>query len=381
MPHRVFFYVQHLLGLGHLVRSLRIARALEAAGTDVLLVMGGVPVAGLDVAGLRIVHLPPVRSGAQALSSLMHPDGRVFSEADKAARCAQLLGHFDAFAPDCLLIEAFPFGRRAMRFELLPLLHRAQARESPPLIVSSVRDILQRELRPARIDDYAALVQRFFDMVLVHGDPHLARFDETFAAADRIASRIAYTGIVAPPPLPPATHRAGVILSVGGGAVGAILLGTALRALPLSRLAREPCLVLTGPNMPQAQMSALAAQSSPNTTVETFVADLPQRLAAARLSISQAGYNSVADILVAGCASVLVPYADGGETEQSERATRLHARGLCVSVPAGTLSPAALATAIDAALDLPRAALPLNLDGARNSAALLAKALAARRVG
>ena len=38
---RVFFYVQHLLGIGHLVRASRIAQALQAAGFDVTLVTGG----------------------------------------------------------------------------------------------------------------------------------------------------------------------------------------------------------------------------------------------------------------------------------------------------------------------------------------------------
>ena len=42
-PH-VFLYVQHLLGIGHLVRSNRIATGLLAAGFDVTLAMGGTAV-------------------------------------------------------------------------------------------------------------------------------------------------------------------------------------------------------------------------------------------------------------------------------------------------------------------------------------------------
>ena len=36
-------YVQHLLGIGHLVRAGALARGLEAAGIRVVLVSGGMP--------------------------------------------------------------------------------------------------------------------------------------------------------------------------------------------------------------------------------------------------------------------------------------------------------------------------------------------------
>ena len=41
MTGRVFFYVQHLLGIGHLRRAATLARAMAAGGFDVLLVSGG----------------------------------------------------------------------------------------------------------------------------------------------------------------------------------------------------------------------------------------------------------------------------------------------------------------------------------------------------
>ena len=128
MTRRVMFYVQHLLGIGHVVRATRIARALAAGPFEVDLVMGGAPVAGLDAGRARLVQLPPVRAGAQGFSELVDAEGAPLTDAAKDARRDALLAHFDAFAPDILLIEAFPFGRRQMRFELLPLLERADGR-------------------------------------------------------------------------------------------------------------------------------------------------------------------------------------------------------------------------------------------------------------
>jgi predicted glycosyltransferase len=47
MSPRVFFHVQHLLGIGHLRRAAVLARAMAANGFDVLLVSGGAPVTDL----------------------------------------------------------------------------------------------------------------------------------------------------------------------------------------------------------------------------------------------------------------------------------------------------------------------------------------------
>ena len=54
---RVFFYVQHLLGIGHLKRAATLAQALRAAGFEVTLASGGAPVKGIEV-----LQLPPVSS-------------------------------------------------------------------------------------------------------------------------------------------------------------------------------------------------------------------------------------------------------------------------------------------------------------------------------
>ena len=41
MTHRVLFYVQHLLGIGHLKRAAILAEAMAAMGLDVTVAYGG----------------------------------------------------------------------------------------------------------------------------------------------------------------------------------------------------------------------------------------------------------------------------------------------------------------------------------------------------
>ena len=56
MSDKILFYVQHLLGIGHLVRSFRVARALADAGFDVTIASGGAPVPGIAPGKARLVQ-------------------------------------------------------------------------------------------------------------------------------------------------------------------------------------------------------------------------------------------------------------------------------------------------------------------------------------
>jgi predicted glycosyltransferase len=374
---KIMFYVQHLLGIGHLVRASRISTALAAAGHEVTVVSGGMPVIGFPPAGVALEQLEPLRSADGSFSSLVDETGAPANEDLRDSRRRQLLAIHDRLMPDCLVIEAYPFARRQMRFELVPLLEHVHAggRANRAMVVSSVRDILQPKA-PQRGKATADLVRRHFDLVLVHGDEAFARFGETFSETDSIADRLAYTGMVAPLPdqaLPPADRRFDVVVSAGGGAVGTALLNAAIVAKNMTRLSGARWLVVTGPNLPADQLDALQRTAGSGVTLSRFEPDLAGLIATARLSVSQAGYNTVADVLRAGCASVLVPFEGKGELEQLLRAGRLEAAGRAVMVREAELNAGSLAQAIDRALELDIALAPaFNLDGAGNSASLLA---------
>jgi predicted glycosyltransferase len=380
MSARALIYVQHLLGIGHLARVNRIARALHAAGVRTTLVQGG-PDAGLaPVDGVELIRLAPVKVTASDMATLLHTDGHVFTESDKTARCDQLLACLRRTQPDILVLEAFPFGRRQMRFELMPLLDQARAM-NVPVIAASIRDLLQENRKPGRAEETVDLLSRHFDLVLVHGDPELTPLARTFPLAHRIADRTHYTGLVGPAP-PAAIHRTyAVVVSAGGGVVGANLLEAAIRAAQLTPFRDDRWLVLAGPNLPEAdsnRLKALAADTSARIEVIRSVPDLPVYLAGARVSISQAGYNTVADILVAGCAAVLVPFASGGETEQTMRADALAASGRAIVVGEDSLDPASIAAAISQAVSLSQAPV-MQLDGGARTAAILLTELARKK--
>ena len=376
------FYVQHLLGIGHLRRAELLAHALAAHGFDVVVLSGGLPVVGEDWGAARIVRLPPARAAGVDFKSLIDAHDRPIDDAWRAARRDALLDAVAAARPAVLLLEGFPFARRQFRFELVPLLDRLAAQPARPLVVSSIRDILVAKPDPARVAEVVATIERSIDRVLVHGDPSLIRLDATFPGAAAIADRLCYTGFVAAPASPPvesAAARETVVVSVGGGAVGAELLLAACRARALSQARDRPWLLLTGPMMPEPRVAAIRAAAPPGVTVERHRDDFRRLLGGAVLSISQAGYNTVLDLLQAGPRMVLVPFAAAGETEQALRARLLADAGRAVVIDEASLTPDRLAAAVDRALTAPPPPpMAINCDGAAASARAIRGWLAER---
>ena len=372
---RVFFYVQHLLGIGHLRRAAVLARALAAGGFDVLLVSGGAPVEGLVLGGARFHQLPPLRAADESLRDLAQLDGSPVDKAFQRRRTDALLGLLRAEAPDVVLTEQFPFGRTRLRFELLPLLEAARGRS---LIVCSVRDVVRRA-RPERVAETVELLDRF-DAVLIHSDPGLVPFERSFAGWARIKERAFYTGYVSERDLAQGMQSAegkdGVVVSVGGGAVGAPLLKAAIAARSKTALADRTWRLLVGENLPAQDRAALAGEKG--IVVEPARADFTTLLRNATLSISQAGYNTTIETLCCADRAVLVPFATERETEQADRAEALAERGLVAVVPPATLSAQSLADAVGRALAGPslKSFPACDIDGGRKTAALLHRLLA-----
>jgi len=383
MTGSVLLYVQHLLGIGHLRRSLRIVDALVREGIRVTLISGGEPLSSLArTSAERVIQLPPIRALDAGFKVLVDEMGRPIDDKLRAARRSALVDAFEDEQPDVLLIEAFPFGRRAFRFELDALIEAAGERRPRPLILCSLRDIVVLPNDPRRPREIVDRVRNDFDFVLVHGDPAFIPLEDSFPLASEISDRLIYTGYIAE------AYEAGeaaasdetagvgeVVVSVGGGAVGGALLKTAIETRRQGCLANLGWRLLAGPNLPEPEFAALAAALPEGVVLERYRPDFPQILRRCRVSVSQAGYNTVLDILAARAAAVVVPFASGHETEQSLRAERLAARGVLELLPENQLSPERLASAIDRAISARRATIVIDTGGARRTARTIAEVI------
>ena len=362
-PPAILFWVQHLLGVGHLARTAALARGAAAHGFAAHIASGGPGVPDICTGAAALHQLPALRAADASFRGLVSEHGAPVTDADWRARRKRLASVLRKIRPQLIVLEHFPFGRRAFREEIAGLLDCARSLGTIKVAVS-VRDILVGR-KPERWAETAGFIERHVDRVFVHGDPAFVALDETFPLAARIAPILDYTGYV---DLLPAGAEAAaqaepeILVSSGGGAVGSAL-RTAALALGAGPNG-QPIRVRAGPAVPAPDLGKLQALAGPRVVVERNRSDFRARLAACACSVSQAGYNTVVDLLKTGAPSVLIPFDAAGETEQMRRARRLEALDRAVVLPEASLTAQRLDEAIAAAQALPRRPVPVRLDGA-----------------
>jgi predicted glycosyltransferase len=382
-------YCQHVLGIGHLVRSVEIARALSHH-SDVTFVSGGAAVSGFPFPPhVELVQLPPIEFDEDFVA-LKNCETSYNMEELQDLRRQKLLRLFDMLRPDALVIELFPFGRKRFAFELIPLLERAQNKSPETLVACSLRDIVVEKSDRAKHEDrVCGIVNAYFDLILVHCDPCFIKLDETFHRAGDLQCDIRYTGFVRQQE-PGSTTDAGpvcptIVASIGSGRYrqGQLLLEAVVRAAALLQ-SRIPHLfrIFAGPFMPEDVYGRLRrlARGAQNVEIETYSTQFLHHLRRASLSVSMGGYNTIMNLLATGVPSLVYPYTPNEDREQHIRAKRLESLGIVELLYPETLAPDLLASKIVRMLAPRQApfAFDFDMDGASNAASILRSAVAAR---
>lgn len=399
MGARVLIAVTHLLGSGHLVRARHLARALADAGHRVTLASGGMPLRGEPGEAFAYVQLPPVRVEGVDFRNLLDEAGQPIDAAFRARRKALLLALATRLAPDVVITEHFPFGRRQLADEFMGMIVAAKAANPAALVLASIRDVLVAP-RTDRIAEAHARIEADFDGVLVHGDAAFLPLEASWPVSPDLAGRLHYTGyLTAPPPIshnphPEEAAQAASLQDEGSSGKSEILVsgGGSAAALPLFRLCLEasrlagparPWRILFGRGTSEAAFADLKAAAPGHVTVEWSRPDFPALLSACALSISQAGYNTVLDLVAAQRPALVVPFDDGNETEQAIRAQAMERAGLARSLRMSgpdALTASHLAEAAASALrEGPSPLLEIDRNGAARTAAILTGLLAKRR--
>lgn len=369
--------VTHLLGTGHLRRAAILARAAVEGGCDVVILSGGSRIDGLDTGGARLVQLPPLRSNGTDFSTLLDAEGLVASEAYMARRTDMITRDIAHFAPDVLLTELYPFGRRILAAEFLAAIDAARGLPRPAAVVSSIRDILAPPSKPKRVPQTDAVLANSYDAVLVHSDPDIIPLSASWPVSDFLNGLLQYTGFVAPP-VPDATAngegQGEILVSAGGGNVGQSLFEAACEAARL--LPDYRFRLLAGAPDTRALLAGIAPD---NVIIEDLRSDFRSMLTRAACSLSMCGYNTAMDALQTGVPALFVPFDEGGEVEQSLRAQALGRLPAIQVAKASELEPAALASALKALCTSQRRTVaPDSFDGAHHSIAFLQEIANAR---
>ena len=373
---KIIQYSQNVLGVGHLFRSLEIARALSAH--QVILVTGGPPVETELPKHVREFCLPILQMD-DAFKGLLTTEKNLTLDQVKETRQKKLLALFKEERPDLFLVELFPFGRRMFRFELDPVVRALRGKGAAPCaIICSVRDILVEKKDHVRHEaKVVKTLNRYFDRVLVHADPDLVEIRETFGPFDDISIPVEYTGYIAPQTSAGAAQRIRkqmdmddsetlIVASAGGGNVGAPMLAAVIRAFSLLGNGNCRLQVFSGPFMDPQDFDDLKKMAPARAQVDKFTADFGSYLAAADLSVSMGGYNTTMNILAARVPALVWPFSRN--REQGLRARRLADRGLLTVLQDTDLEPDRLAALMEHKLAHPnRPDVKINLDGVTNT--------------
>ena len=341
-PHTptVLLYAQDHQGLGHITRTLTIARRVLAAyPTFVAYIATKSPVAGNFTL--------PERCDYIKLPTLLTAEGVERSPAEEEAakqRFRTIRGQILraaalGLAPDLVLVDHEPLGAKG---EFREGLYALKAQCPGTKFVFGLRDIMddvgriQGQWRELGVYD---ALEHLYDGVAVYGSPALYDVAEAYDIPAAVQPKLHYCGYVVRDP--PALDRAAlrrelglppsgplIVATVGSGSDGYPVLEAAQAAVDRLR-AEVPELhtvMVTGPFMPAEQQALLQARATATCHVVSQ-ADNFQLMAAADAVVSMGGYNSVCEALAVARPLVIVPRATH-KVELQIRPETLAARGL-----------------------------------------------------
>ncbi|NDV19952.1 hypothetical protein GO013_11015 [Pseudodesulfovibrio sp. JC047] len=378
---RIVFYCQHVLGVGHMFRSLEIVKGL--ANHEVILVTGGAKVDFDPPANMTQIQLPGLMMDSKFTRFIPLEEGAEVDEV-LVRRLRQFKAIMAEYQPDIFMVELFPFGRKKFRFELLPILKKVRKGEYGTCkAVCSVRDILvEKNDMKRQVERVHGYLNPNFDHVLVHSDPNLVTLDETFPGVDGIVPEVHYTGYVARQPDPIETAALAdelnlgdtplIVASVGGGHIGHDMLTGIMGASPLLQGTHPHKLVMfTGPYATDAHVQELQARAAAHDhiTVKRFTKRFLAYLELARLSVSLGGYNTTMNLLATNTFGLMYPFLQN--REQNMRARRIEEKGGLRVITSDDLVPSILTSHMARALDQKATPLGLDLNGGPNSARIL----------
>ena len=336
----LLLYAQDTHGLGHITRTLTIARhVLETFSNCVAYVVSRSKIAW-DVSwppGSDYIKLPSRRTPKTVQRT--PEDDQASLERFRALRGRILRETALGLAPDLVYVDHEPLGSSG---EFRDGLWALKERRPETRFVFGLRDIMDD---PDRIREqwkemgvYDAL-ENLYDGIAVFGSPNVYDVAEAYALPDSVRPKLHYCGYVVrdfPPAAPggirrqfelPSNGRL-IVASAGSGRDGFAVLKHARAAI--ARLqARDPdlsAILVTGPLMPEEETAALQSLANPRCRVVPH-ADVFQLMEAADAAVCMGGYNTLCEGLVTACPMVIVPRATH-KVEQLIRAELLASHGL-----------------------------------------------------
>jgi predicted glycosyltransferase len=384
---RILMYSHDSYGLGHLRRTLALAKAFVEHDPSVgVLILTGSTVSGAFrmPQGIDIVKLP----SAVKVSNGVYKPGRlpVTFERLRKLRSGLMLNAAESFNPDAFIVDKAPLGMKREVSRTLEYLHT----ERPStLTVLGLRDVLDdpdRVRRHWRDNHIAEAINRYYDLILVYGPREVYDPLPEYGLPTAILRRSHYVGYIGGVPTLEDTSDAPfapgyVLVTAGGGGDGFHLIRNYLESL------REPVpsfesIVVTGPLMDEQSKRTLERLSwGLRARVLEFRADMECLIERAGAVVAMGGYNTTTELLAARKPALIVPRVEP-RTEQLIRTKRLANLGLVEMIHPRDLTPHLMRSRVEDLLCRDPSTAPnveVDLSGAARAVKLVSARVAAKR--
>ena len=374
----ILIYRLHSEGIGKLLYCLALAKSLRDQYRPVVLNCCALPHGIEAPAGVDVIELPDCEHSPTA--SVVNIHGEQKHAPENSERRDLILRIIAELKPEMLLIDTFPLGDSNAENELLPLLEQVRnSSGGSPRVICWVQDIPNRvsSYSRKRDDRTARLLEKYFDMVLVHTDPSFARLEEYFQPENTLSTPVFHTGFLLPGQyshLANASRASRLLVSAGGGATGGPLFRAAIESHRLLWDAeRLPMTIIAGPKLAEKEWLELhwLTRDLRAVTIKRSVPNLGAEMSKVRWSVSQCGYGAATEAVASGVAALFVPSSGRRNSEQTDRARRLSHWGAGRLLVQDHLNAVSLANEILQLVRFTPRETSFSMSGLANSVALI----------
>jgi predicted glycosyltransferase len=332
---RFLFYSHDSFGLGHLSRTLAIARGLLRRfpeGRAAVLSGSPAPHVFVRPRRCRIIPLCPITKDDEG--RYVPRDAGRCPEGVHTCRSAEALRAVLEFRPDLFLADHTPAGAHG---EILPALRALRRLRPAALTVLGVRDIIDdpAAVRSAfRREETVEVLREFYDTILIYGVRSIFDPIDAYGIPSDIAARTHFTGYLGRNFASGSGRRDDpVLVTAGGGEDSGDLLDLYLRALLREPESALPSVLVAGPLVPERDFRSLQALagSLPRVRLLRSIPDLQGLMSRASLVVCRAGYNTICEALSLRRCVLVVP-RHRFRREQEMRARLLSERGVVEAV-------------------------------------------------
>lgn len=363
----ILMYSHDTYGLGHIRRTMAIAKHLRRPHVNILILTGS-PIVGRYAFPDQIdfVRIPGMIKKTNdeylPLSIKINPKHAL------DIRKKIIIATAKSFRPHLFIVDKEPQG---LKKEILPTLKWFRRHHPETQTVLGLRDIMD-DRASVRKDwkkkNVYEILEKYYSEIWIYGIREFYNPILEYAIPDSVSSKIHFTGYI-PRKLPSKNETNKirreqgvdkdeklVVVTAGGGGDGYLIMDTYLSMLEKETVPPPfKSVLITGPFMPKQDRKKLNDRARRlKVRIYRFYRWMEKIQAAANLVVSMGGYNTVCEILTLGTPALLVP-RETPRKEQLLRAQVLNRQNLIDYIPWHACTPETMRQKVFSILKAPEA--------------------------